>query len=107
MATCLTSYGMPQTLTEIMEKIQRLEDVVFGVPEDRQEGLLERVNRTESTAEELLTAAKKLIWVMVLGFLAAVGNLLLSSQRLAEAKNARITPPLPAAITTDHTTANK
>lgn len=77
-----------------MEAVQRLEIIVLGDPSREIKGLVERVNTQETYMGEIRDALKKIMWVLVLGILGAVLNLLLSSGKLPISHN---TPPAAAA----------
>lgn len=71
-----------QSPEHLMEAVQRLETIVLGDPSREIKGLVERVNTQETYMGEIRDALKKILWVMIMGVVGAVLNLLFSAGKL-------------------------
>ncbi len=66
-------------IEQIMERLDRIDNTLFGVPERNQRGLWERVNTTEKLAEAIDSRLQKITWLLVVGVIGAGLNIVLNA----------------------------
>lgn len=72
---------------DMSQRVERLEGLFFGPDEEPERGILHRFLVTEKTAQEVRSYLERIMWLIVMGVVVGVLNLVVQSGNL------RFSPP--------------